>query len=222
MSGGGWPTGMRRFNLRQLKPEPWRNGGGMTRTVASSEVAGQLLWRISAADIAHDSAFSLFPGMQRTAVLMSGGSLLLQGAEPLSLARVGDTVCFAGEAELQARLAHSPALLWNVMVRRSHALAQVQVQQGPAMQRISGGSGELEVLVVLAGQLQVSGDEAGQPFALLPQEGLLVPQAQTPLRESTPVGLHLQSMQPDTRWIHTRVRLLPTATRWPHTGSAAA
>lgn len=210
MNSGGSVTGVQRFDINHLTPEPWRNGAGITRTVASSEMAGQLLWRISAADIAHDSDFSAFPGMQRTAVLISGGGLLLQGAEALRLERIGDTACFAGESVLQARLQHAPARLWNVMLRRSSASAQVHVQQKRAMQLTGCGC---DVLLVLAGQLQVSGDTLGESFALQPQQGLL-------MQVQTPPHLYLQSLQPNTQWIHTSVHLLAAAEPLPYAGSA--
>ena len=121
------PPGVRLFTLEEIDSEPWRNGGGRTRTVAASRLRGELVWRISAADIDADGDFSAFDGMDRTAVLMRGEGLALRLTDQtLRLPRVGTVVRFPGEVPVRARLAGAPARLWNVMVRRG--LAQVDTQ----------------------------------------------------------------------------------------------
>ena len=77
--------------LDEVRPEPWRNGGGVTRPLVSAREAGSAStgsasadWRLSLADISADAEFSVFPGMQRHAVLLGSGavSLASNGAEP--------------------------------------------------------------------------------------------------------------------------------------------
>ena len=66
-----------RIALADVAPQPWRNGGGVTREL--------LLWpsdatwsvRISVADIAADGPFSTFPGVQRWFAVLEGDGVRL-------------------------------------------------------------------------------------------------------------------------------------------------
>ena len=64
------PQGWRRLALADLPREPWRNGAGWTRPVARAEAdgsgGGELLWRVSLAEISQAAPFSRFPGLDRT------------------------------------------------------------------------------------------------------------------------------------------------------------
>lgn len=69
-----------------LKPQPWRNGGGVTRQVASHPAAGSAQdwdWRVSIADVTRAGDYSPFPGMERVLTVIEGELLLLtvDGAE---------------------------------------------------------------------------------------------------------------------------------------------
>jgi environmental stress-induced protein Ves len=149
------PPGVRLFTLEEIDSEPWRNGGGRTRTVAASSLRGELVWRISAADIDADGDFSAFDGMDRTAVLMRGEGLALRLTdETLRLPRVGTVVRFPGEVPVRARLAGAPARLWNVMVRRGLAQVDTQVLGMGSIPVLPGEAQEV-VMVVLSGRVQV-------------------------------------------------------------------
>ena len=136
------PAGLRRFTLTDLPRERWRNGAGWTRTVASAAHAadaGQPEWRVSLAEISQGAPFSLFPGMDRPAVLVRGGPVLLRGVAseddaprhwPLSTP--GDMACFAGEWPMDNAPPDHEALIWNVMSRRGHVHAEVTVGPSPA------------------------------------------------------------------------------------------
>lgn len=120
--------GIARFSLDRLSVEPWSNGGGVTRPVASREMDGKVLWRISAADITRDGPFSRFDGLDREAVLIDGGCVRLQGDKAvLTMSRVGDRVRFAGEAAVDAELERPFSQLWNVMTARSYASSEIVV-----------------------------------------------------------------------------------------------
>lgn len=70
--------------LADCTPQPWRNGGGVTRELliwtrpnrVSSEPTGSD-WsvRVSVADIAHDGPFSSFPGIDRYFAVLEGKAL---------------------------------------------------------------------------------------------------------------------------------------------------
>ena len=158
------PSGVRLFTLEEIDSEPWRNGGGRTRTVAASRLRGELVWRISAADIDADGDFSAFDGMDRTAVLMRGEGLALRlSDQTLRLPRVGTVVRFPGEVPVRACLAGAPARLWNVMVRRGQAQVDTQVLGVGSMPVLPGET----VLVVLSGRVQVRAPGSGELLGVL-------------------------------------------------------
>ena len=49
-------AGWRTFCIDAVTPEPWRNGGGLTRTIATSADHDGIVWRVSVADINQDGA----------------------------------------------------------------------------------------------------------------------------------------------------------------------
>ena len=81
------------IRFAELKAQPWRNGGGVTRELAghpgaessgnSTENDGGRDWRVSIADVSKAGAFSAFPGMDRVLTVIDGELLLLtvDGAE---------------------------------------------------------------------------------------------------------------------------------------------
>ncbi|XAS67094.1 HutD family protein [Micrococcaceae bacterium Sec5.7] len=66
----------------ELRSEPWRNGGGVTRELASHPKAasaqdGAWDWRVSIAEVTKAGDFSAFPGMDRVLTVIDGELLLL-------------------------------------------------------------------------------------------------------------------------------------------------
>ena len=75
---------MQIIRFAELKAEPWRNGGGVTREIARQESEdGGWNWRVSIADVAKAGDFSAFPGMERVLTVIEGELLVLtvDGAE---------------------------------------------------------------------------------------------------------------------------------------------
>jgi environmental stress-induced protein Ves len=70
---------MQIIRFADLKAEPWRNGGGVTRQVASRPAAdgSGWDWRVSLADFTTAGDFSPFPGMERLLTVVEGDLLLL-------------------------------------------------------------------------------------------------------------------------------------------------
>lgn len=105
-----------------LKPEPWRNGGGVTRELASRPLAasaqdGAWDWRVSIADLTKAGDFSPFPGMERVLTVVEGELLLLivGGTEhPLEKYR---PFRFSGEAASSAALPTGDIRNLNVITR---------------------------------------------------------------------------------------------------------
>ena len=124
------PQGWRRLALADLPRERWRNGAGWTRPVASADVDGETLWRVSLAEISQAAPFSRFEGLDRTAVLAAGGPVHLHSPDQhWALTQPGDVAHFAGEAALHNEAPEQEALFWNVMARRDRVQARVLVMQ---------------------------------------------------------------------------------------------
>jgi environmental stress-induced protein Ves len=126
---------MKRFALQDVPSEQWKNGGGTTRTIASrGEPDAPFDWRVSVAEIAEDGPFSIFAGVDRTAVVLENGPLRLTDVPALGqlkkTAFVGQSLSplhFRGEARLFAHIGETPVLCLNVMTRRASTLATVNV-----------------------------------------------------------------------------------------------
>ncbi|MBB4039418.1 hypothetical protein GGR34_001060 [Microvirga flocculans] len=101
---------------------PWKNGGGTTAEIAAfPEGSGfdTFGWRISMADVASDGPFSLFPGIDRTLIVIEGEGIELdvEGiAYPLD--RTSPKLSFSGDDITTGRLLSGPIRDLNVMTRR--------------------------------------------------------------------------------------------------------
>ncbi len=115
----------------ELKPRPWRNGGGVTRELAShpaaasvphdqgskTEKPGGWDWRVSLAEVSRAGEFSAFPGMDRVLTVVEGELLLLtvDGAEhPLEKYR---PFRFSGDAAAAGALPTGDIRDLNVITR---------------------------------------------------------------------------------------------------------
>ena len=101
---------------------PWKNGGGTTAQVAAfPEESGfeSFGWRLSMADVGSDGAFSPFPGIDRTLVLVEGDGLELD-VEGVAhrLDRTSPKLSFSGDDATTGRLVAGPIRDLNVMTRR--------------------------------------------------------------------------------------------------------
>ena len=112
----------------ELKAHPWRNGGGVTREVASHHTAAPAQagaaqapgwdWRVSIAEVSRAGDFSAYPDMDRVLTVVEGELLLLSvdGAEhPLEKYR---PFRFSGDAAAAAALPTGDIRDLNVITRR--------------------------------------------------------------------------------------------------------
>jgi environmental stress-induced protein Ves len=104
-----------------LAPVPWKNGGGSTTEIAVFPAEADLDgfdWRVSLATIAADGPFSVFPGVERTLVLVDGHGMTLDiDGAPTMLTKTEPVAAFDGEAQVQAKLNRGPSTDFNVMTR---------------------------------------------------------------------------------------------------------
>lgn len=106
----------------ELKPQPWRNGGGVTRELASHPEAASAQddawdWRVSIAEISKAGPFSTFAGTDRVLTVIDGELLLLtvDGAEhPLEKHR---PFRFSGDAPSSVALPTGNVQALNVVTR---------------------------------------------------------------------------------------------------------
>jgi uncharacterized protein len=155
------------IRFADLKPEPWRNGGGTTRQVASqpgSAQDGSWDWRVSIADVTKAGDFSAFPGMERVLTVVEGELLLLSvdGAErPLEKYR---PFRFPGGASTHASLPTGDIRDLNVITRAGSFKGYtsiIELSKKRAKPIFEGSIG-----ILLQGQAAVAvGTEEPEPLA---------------------------------------------------------
>jgi environmental stress-induced protein Ves len=117
-----------------LPPASWKNGGGSTRTLAvSPEGAGfdDFIWRVSIAEVRGSGDFSLFPGVDRTILLLDGRGMMLHHEDGSihALTTPFRPWRMRGDDPVRAWLLNGSARDFNVMVRRGCADSVVDVWQ---------------------------------------------------------------------------------------------
>lgn len=68
---------LRQIHVDAVPPQPWRNGGGLTRELLTLPAGGAWQLRISVADIRADGPFSAFPGVDRWFAVVEGEGAIL-------------------------------------------------------------------------------------------------------------------------------------------------
>lgn len=120
---------------------PWKNGGGTTLELAISPKGASLedfAWRISSAQVAVDSAFSCFPGIDRNLAVLAGNGLRLQRQDGRieTLLSDGAIAAFDGEEAINAQLVDGPIIDLNLMTRRGVWKQELQVMQWQGKQAL--------------------------------------------------------------------------------------
>lgn len=118
----------------ELHPQPWKNGGGVTRQLAiypEHATQDDFIWRVSAADLTQPGPFSTWCDVDRILVLTGGESLLLTRTETGQHQRLmrGERIYFAGETPFEAALPDGPVRDFNLMLRRKQAHGCVDMRR---------------------------------------------------------------------------------------------
>ena len=170
------------IRFAELRSEPWRNGGGVTRELASHPKAasaqdGAWDWRVSIADVTKAGDFSSFPGMERVLTVVDGELLLLtvDGAEhPLEKYR---PFRFSGDAAAHGALPTGDIRDLNVITRAGSFKGFTSIIELSKKRAHPVFAGQLAVLLqgqatVAAGAAEADGDgdegapTPGEPEAL--------------------------------------------------------
>jgi len=106
------------IRVADVPPQPWRNGGGLTRELLAWPAGGDWRVRVSVADIAADGPFSSYPGVDRWFVVLDGAGVELTiDGRAHRLQRHDGPLHFAGAAATTCRLLDGPTRDLNLMLR---------------------------------------------------------------------------------------------------------
>lgn len=150
----------------RVRPQPWKNGGGVTRELLRRPAAGDA-WtlRVSLADIDADGPFSPFPGVDRHFAVIAGNGVRLQLRHRVHpLAPGDDPIAFEGEEAPGCTLVDGSTRDLNVMVARAEGSASLaRWRVGEAW---PGGAAARGVFAVDALRLRRAGDGYGDTHVL--------------------------------------------------------
>ncbi|MFL4475333.1 HutD family protein [Paeniglutamicibacter sp. MACA_103] len=153
-----------------IKPAPWRNGGGVTRQIASGKlgvsgfpdsVSGdEWDWRLSIADVESEGPFSAFVGMTRIltviegeglAITIDGAGQVLERYRPLR---------FDGGSATSATLPFGPIRDFNLMTRTGTVTGHVSIEELSPEHPLQLAGGRLGVLLQGQATVLAGGNQA--------------------------------------------------------------
>jgi len=134
----------------------WRNGRGVTSEIVVEPAGDDWHWRLSIADVASSDDFSLFPGVDRTIVVVEGAGMALSiGDEPEQVVLPLQPLVFSGDEATSCRLLDGPVRDLNLMTRRATTSGRVDLVTLVAGSVLEGH--DWTVLVVLSGSVECGG-----------------------------------------------------------------
>lgn len=142
----------------------WRNGAGWTREILVAAASGGAGWdwRLSIAEIEADGPYSVFPGVEREQVLLSGSGLTLdfgEGDERV-LAPPHGRQRFPGDLPVAARLASGRAEVFNLMWQPARVAAQLWYRPLVGSMLLFVEPGATWAVHVVAGRAGLGGEDA--------------------------------------------------------------
>jgi hypothetical protein len=155
---------LRRIPVDATAPQPWRNGGGVTRELLAWPAADDWRVRVSVADIESDGRFSSFPGVQRWFAVLQGAGvdLAVDGATHRCL-RTDAPFRFDGGSVTTCRLVDGPTRDLNLMLRRAQGSLQAAAS-GAAWRPEAEHAG---FFAALAGRCRFDGESVALPAQTL-------------------------------------------------------
>jgi hypothetical protein len=103
-------------SLETAPPQPWRNGGGVTRELLAWPNASDWTVRLSVADVAEDGPFSRFENVERWFAVIDGAGVVLRiGGGAQRLGPDSEAFRFDGALASDCSLVGGPTLDFNLM-----------------------------------------------------------------------------------------------------------
>ncbi|MGL4241838.1 MAG: HutD/Ves family protein [Beijerinckiaceae bacterium] len=125
---------MSRADIRILTPAdyarvPWKNGGGVSVTIAGERLPGAaagdwsgVVWQLGRTSIVAPGPFSDLTGFERLQTVVKGEGLFLDTPRgPIDLSRPLTVARYDGGTPIVSRLAHGPVEVVNLIARRDAA-----------------------------------------------------------------------------------------------------
>ena len=147
---------VRKITPSEWQTQHWQNGRGITNQIIRQDDDRGMLWRLSIAEVASDGPFSLFEGIDRSIMLLSGDGFRLQGQTAVlcELHEPLQPFYFAGETEINCSLLGGPVRDFNLMLRRdayASALSVLEIAPHAALSVL----GQTGLLYIAAGDVAV-------------------------------------------------------------------
>lgn len=135
---------------------PWKNGGGTTTEIWKAvSPDGEMLWRLSIADVASDGPFSTFPGVDRFIMVIEGkGMELVVDGRPQRLHNLFEPFAFSGDAKTECRLIAGPIHDFNLLVARSYGHGDLRVSRLASNQQLPLAE-NIAALHLLRGEIEL-------------------------------------------------------------------
>lgn len=163
-------AGIRKVTRDDHDVVPWKNGGGITRVIAtggSRDGSEDWSWRVSIASVERDGAYSEFPGVDRltTVVVGNGTDLFHPDGSTIALNPLQPTL-IPSDVALWGILRDEPIVNLNVMTRQGRFVATAQICDGPHEEDITLDRDDILLVHVLVGSCSISGGDGGSVSAL--------------------------------------------------------
>ncbi|HEY4801561.1 MAG TPA: HutD family protein [Paraburkholderia sp.] len=117
-------------SIDALPVERWRNGGGVTRTIAAGASNGAQ-WRISLAEVERNGPYSRFEGIDRLSLVLRGAGVMLRETRSTVTLTPFEPVEYDGSSNWQATLIDGPVTALNVMTTSGRYRASITVIGAP-------------------------------------------------------------------------------------------
>ena len=140
---------MKLLSESDFKIMPWKNGGGTTCELfrlCDPDNPENFLFRLSRAQVESSGPFSMFPGIDRTLLLLEGNGFRLN-QKPLHQRM--SQISFTGEEAIHCELIGGPCTDFNVLVKRDWGRVEVDVRELKAQEKV------LASFIYLASQHQL-------------------------------------------------------------------
>jgi len=121
---------MKIFTNENFTTMPWKNGGGLTTELFS--IGNPFKFRISMASIKSNGPFSIYPGIDRTLLLLEGTGFKLTDQRTTTLInQVFSPIEFSGENVIECTLVQNECRDFNIMVDRSFGRTKTSIISYP-------------------------------------------------------------------------------------------